>query len=85
MYALYQGRPLSSQGMFFRQDWADKLGLSAPQNVDELYAMIEKFTNEDPDGNGKKDTIGLAVLQREDGLLPYRLRRREPCSSRFSW
>lgn len=60
LYALYQGRPLSRQGMIYRQDWAEKLGLSAPQTLDELYAMIEKFTNEDPDGNGQKDTLGLA-------------------------
>lgn len=60
LYALYQGRPLSRQGMIYRQDWAEKLGLSAPQTLDDLYAMIEKFTNEDPDGNGQKDTLGLA-------------------------
>ncbi|WP_306010687.1 extracellular solute-binding protein [Paenibacillus sp. FSL H8-0548] len=60
LYALYQGRPLSRQGIIYRQDWAEQLGLSDPQNLDELYTMLEKFTNEDPDQNGQKDTVGLA-------------------------
>src|SRR5690606_29384646 len=48
IYALYQERPLSRQGVIFRKDWADKLGLSAPTTTDEFYAMLEKFTKEDP-------------------------------------
>ncbi|MBD2868195.1 extracellular solute-binding protein [Paenibacillus arenilitoris] len=60
LYSLYIGRPLARQGMIYRKDWADKLGLGAPANVGELYAMIEKFTTEDPDGNGQDDTVGLA-------------------------
>ncbi|TLS49221.1 extracellular solute-binding protein [Paenibacillus antri] len=59
IYALYQERPLSRQGLIYRKDWADKLGLSAPTNVDELYAMLKAFAENDPDGNGAKDTIGL--------------------------
>lgn len=59
VYALYQGRPLSRQGLIYRKDWADNLGISAPTNVDELKDMLQAFTEEDPDGNGKDDTIGL--------------------------
>lgn len=59
LYSLYAGRPLSRQGLIYRKDWADRLGLSAPQNVDELYEMIRAFTEDDPDGNGSNDTIGL--------------------------
>lgn len=60
LYSVYIGRPLARQGIIYRKDWADKLGITAPANVDELYAMMEKFTTGDPDGNGKPDTIGLA-------------------------
>ncbi|MCI3923573.1 extracellular solute-binding protein [Paenibacillus sp. TRM 82003] len=60
LYALYQGRPLSRQGLIYRKDWADKLGLSAPTTIDELNEMLKQFTENDPDGNGKNDTIGLA-------------------------
>lgn len=60
LYSLYIGRPLARQGMIYRKDWADKLGLSAPANVDELFEMAKAFTEQDPDGNGQKDTTGIA-------------------------
>ncbi|MFS0724411.1 extracellular solute-binding protein [Paenibacillus sp. 1P07SE] len=60
LYALYQGRPFSRQGLIYRKDWADNLGLSAPANLDELYEMLKQFTENDPDGNGQQDTFGLA-------------------------
>ncbi|MCR8657378.1 extracellular solute-binding protein [Paenibacillus endoradicis] len=59
-YSLYIGRPLARQGLIYRKDWADNLGLEAPKTVDELFTMLEKFTTEDPDKNGLDDTIGLA-------------------------
>ncbi|WP_214626725.1 extracellular solute-binding protein [Paenibacillus agaridevorans] len=59
LYSLYIGRPLARQGIIYRKDWADNLGLGAPTTIDELYAMIEKFTNGDPDKNGQNDTLGL--------------------------
>jgi len=60
LYGLYQERPLSRQGVIFRKDWADQLGLSAPKTIDEFYNMLKQFVEGDPDQNGKKDTIGLA-------------------------
>lgn len=59
-YALYQGRPAARQGLIFRKDWADNLGLSEPTNIDEFYEMARAFTEDDPDGNGKKDTFGIS-------------------------
>ena len=43
-----------------RQDWLDKLGLSVPTNVQELYDVAYAFTFNDPDGNGIADTFGLS-------------------------
>ncbi|HZG78385.1 MAG TPA: extracellular solute-binding protein, partial [Paenibacillus sp.] len=60
IYGLYQERPLSRQGIVYRKDWADRLGLAAPKTIDELYEMLRRFTYDDPDGNGLDDTIGLA-------------------------
>ncbi|MFB9274739.1 extracellular solute-binding protein [Cohnella cellulosilytica] len=60
LYSLYVGRPLARQGMIYRKDWADKLGLKAPETTDELFEMARRFTEDDPDGNGNPDTIGLA-------------------------
>ncbi|PWW01122.1 putative aldouronate transport system substrate-binding protein [Paenibacillus cellulosilyticus] len=45
--------------MLIRQDWLDKLNLKAPTTIDEFEKVIAAFTNEDPDGNGKKDTYGF--------------------------
>lgn len=60
LYSLYQGRPLSRQGIIYRKDWADNLGLDAPKTTDEFFEMMKQFTENDPDGNGVDDTIGLA-------------------------
>ncbi|MFX3635235.1 MAG: extracellular solute-binding protein [Candidatus Pristimantibacillus sp.] len=59
VYAVYQERPLSRQGVIYRKDWLDNLGLSAPTTVDEFYNMLKQFKDGDPDKNGKNDTIGL--------------------------
>lgn len=59
LYSLYQERALSRQGIIYRKDWADRLGLQAPTTLDELYLMLKGFTFDDPDGNGKQDTYGL--------------------------
>ncbi|MGP4041133.1 extracellular solute-binding protein [Gracilibacillus sp. D59] len=59
IYGIYQGRPLSRSGIIYRKDWADNLGLSAPTTTDEFYEMAKAFSEKDPDGNGKDDTIGL--------------------------
>ncbi|SDD38352.1 carbohydrate ABC transporter substrate-binding protein, CUT1 family [Paenibacillus sp. UNCCL117] len=60
LYSLYRGVDLTRQGIIYRKDWADKLGLKAPETTEDLYAMMKAFTEQDPDGNGKKDTIGVA-------------------------
>jgi len=60
IYSLYQGRSLSRQGVIYRQDWADHLGLSAPKTTEDLFEMARQFTENDPDQNGKSNTIGLA-------------------------
>lgn len=59
VYGLYNERPESRQGIIIRKDWLDRLQLSAPTTLDELYKVMKAFTEQDPDGNGKADTIGL--------------------------
>ncbi|WP_336788404.1 extracellular solute-binding protein [Paenibacillus sp. MMO-177] len=54
--------------MWIRQDWLDKLGLQTPKNIDELKNVAKAFVEQDPDGNGKKDTIGI-VGPSKSGLL----------------
>lgn len=45
--------------MYVRQDWLDKLKLQPPTTLEELEAVAKAFVNDDPDGNGEKDTYGI--------------------------
>ncbi len=47
----------ASTGWFIRQDWLDKLGLKAPDTVDEMYDVMVAFRDKDPNGNGQKDEV----------------------------
>ncbi|MBB6675053.1 extracellular solute-binding protein [Cohnella nanjingensis] len=47
--------------LWLRQDWMDKLGLQAPKTLADLETIMDAFVNKDPDGNNKKDTIGMAM------------------------
>lgn len=47
--------------LWLRQDWMDKLGLQAPKTLADFENIMDAFVNQDPDGNGKKDTLGLAT------------------------
>ncbi len=46
---------------YVRKDWLTKLNLQAPKTYDELLNVMRAFTNNDPDGNGKKDTYGFSA------------------------
>ncbi|MCD9025801.1 extracellular solute-binding protein [Cohnella silvisoli] len=47
--------------LYIREDWLKKLNLQQPKTIDDLEKVMDAFTNQDPDGNGKKDTYGLAL------------------------
>lgn len=49
--------------LWLRTDWMEKLGLEDPQNWDDLYNIIKAFVEQDPDGNGQNDTIGLTFTK----------------------
>ncbi|SFJ55231.1 putative aldouronate transport system substrate-binding protein [Paenibacillus sp. UNC496MF] len=51
-----------------RQDWLDKLGLPVPQTLDDLYNVMEAFTEKDPDGDGQKDTYGFTGSVDSDAM-----------------
>jgi len=59
------------QLVWIRQDWLDKLKLPGPQTFDDLVAINKAFVEQDPDGNGKKDTFGIQLGQdpRNDALF----------------
>lgn len=56
------GRPSDPHDASFpalNQDWMAKLGLAQPTTMEDLYAVMKRFSTGDPDGNGKNDTYGL--------------------------
>ena len=68
-YGLPEPPPLPRrEGFVIRKDWLDKLGLKAPTTPEELLAVAKAFTEQDPDGNGKKDTYGLGGFIVGQGL-----------------
>lgn len=57
------GVPTSAQAnvLLIRTDWLEKVGMKAPTTWDEFVAVAKAFTEQDPDGNGKADTYGVAI------------------------
>ncbi|WP_337102476.1 extracellular solute-binding protein [Paenibacillus sp. YIM B09110] len=47
--------------IWIRADWMNKLGLQAPKTMDDVFKIMDAFVNQDPDGNGNKDTFGMAL------------------------
>lgn len=45
--------------MWIRRDWINKLGLEMPKTMEDLYNVMIAFRDQDPDGNGQDDTIGM--------------------------
>ncbi|WP_028551243.1 extracellular solute-binding protein [Paenibacillus sp. UNC451MF] len=50
--------------LMVRSDWLKKLNLQVPQTPEELISVLKAFRDNDPDGNGKKDTITLDMGSR---------------------
>jgi putative aldouronate transport system substrate-binding protein len=68
-YGLPEPPPLPKrEGFVIRKDWLDKLGLEAPTTTEELLAVAQAFTEQDPDGNGQNDTYGFGGFINGPGL-----------------
>jgi putative aldouronate transport system substrate-binding protein len=52
---------LPTHTVLIREDWLKKLNLQEPKTTEELYQVAKAFAENDPDGNGKKDTYGMAI------------------------
>jgi putative aldouronate transport system substrate-binding protein len=44
---------------YLNKAWLDKLGLKVPATTDELRNVLIAFRDRDPNGNGRKDEIGI--------------------------
>lgn len=59
LYGIPFQKDLARNGVIIRKDWLDKLGLKVPKTTGELMEVAKAFTEQDPDGNGIKDTTGF--------------------------
>jgi putative aldouronate transport system substrate-binding protein len=57
--------------VYARKDWLDKLGLQPPRTIEEYTEVMKAFAERDPDGNGKKDTYGLSIMERLGRTSPF--------------
>ena len=66
------GSIIKNEGILIRKDWLDKLGLQVPVTVDDYNKVMQAFTFNDPDGDGKNDTYGygafIEINNFEEGL-----------------
>ncbi|MEC0226046.1 type 2 periplasmic-binding domain-containing protein [Paenibacillus alba] len=47
--------------LWLREDWMEKLNLTAPKTIAELENVMDKFKNQNPDGLSPKDVYPLAI------------------------
>lgn len=57
------GVPVNAQAfaLFIRSDWREAVGADVPETWDDLDALAEAFTNDDPNGSGQDDTYGWVI------------------------
>jgi len=58
----------ATDNVYIRKDWLDKLKLDVPKTLDEFVKVAKAFKEQDPDGNGKADTLGLIAY---DNMLAW--------------
>lgn len=59
--------------VYVRQDWLDKLNLDMPTTTEELRDVLKAFVNDDPNGNGEKDEIGMIGATTWNTMAEYAL------------
>ncbi|OPH58385.1 hypothetical protein BC351_23820 [Paenibacillus ferrarius] len=62
-YGIYRGRALGRNGINYRKDWLEAVGMQPPKTIDDFYNMLKAFKEKDPDKNGKDDTYGMVMVK----------------------
>lgn len=71
LYSYYEDRNFGIPNLYYpgkypqvgqwRKDWLTNVGIDkTPSTIDEYHEAMYRFANNDPDGNGKKDTYGMS-------------------------
>ncbi len=59
-YGVMQPMAVTPFSMFWNKKWLDAVGKEVPTTLEEYEDVLTAFVENDPDGNGKKDTAGMA-------------------------
>ncbi len=62
----YFGDAGTMLNIWYREDWANKLGVAKPTTLQEFKDLCIAFRDQDPDGNGQNDTLALTL---DNGLV----------------
>ncbi|KQL58584.1 MULTISPECIES: extracellular solute-binding protein [Bacillaceae] len=57
--------------MWYNGEWLDALDAEVPTTTDELYDLLVRFRDEDPNGNGEADEIPLLDVQMNSTRLAF--------------
>jgi len=60
--------PSNSFPVWIRNDWLTKLNLAEPKTIEDLEKIMQAFKEKDPDGDGKDDTIVMALDMSAKGI-----------------
>lgn len=61
----------TAQIFIIRQDWLGKLGLDAPETLDDWYNVLKAFKEQNPNGNGEADEVPFTTRGKAAGILPF--------------
>lgn len=65
VYAVPKPNKVNRWGMVINKQWLEKFEIEAPSTIDELYEFGVMVANDDPDGNGQKDTYLYSPVSNE--------------------
>ncbi|PUA38213.1 ABC transporter substrate-binding protein [Paenibacillus elgii] len=72
IYEIGRISPLTAgHRVYIREDWLQKLNLQAPKTTEEFFNVARQFAEQDPDGNGKKDTFGLNLSGNAPAIIQH--------------
>jgi putative aldouronate transport system substrate-binding protein len=60
---------IPNHAMWIRQDWLDKFRMPMPTTTDQVIEFMRRVRDEDPDGNGAKDTWGMGFNYNASGIF----------------
>lgn len=70
-YIVEQEGNVYSGKAWINKTWLNKLGLKMPTTTEELRSVLKEFVTKDPNGNGKKDELGITGAKDGYRQIPW--------------